>query len=67
MFVPNMPIRDDWEAKIRPALNKVSVELIAKMMRLSRRMIIYARTGQRRPHAKQQERIAGVLRKHGLI
>ena len=48
------PRRDEWEAKIRPALNKVSVELIAKVTGLSCRTIVYARTGPRR----RQELIA---------
>ena len=54
------PRRDEWESTIRPALNKVPVEDVAKMTGRSRRTIIYWRTGRRRPHPKNQERIAEV-------
>lgn len=56
------PRRDEWETKIRPALNKAEPERIAKITGLSVRMIIYARTGKRRPQPTNQERIAAVLR-----
>ncbi len=53
------PRRDDWETKIRPALNRVEPERIAKMTGLSlRTLIICANGGRRRPHPKNQEWIA---------
>jgi hypothetical protein len=61
------PHRDEWETKIRPALNKVQPERVAKMTGLSVRTIIYARTGRRRPHLKHQEIIAEALQKLELI
>ena len=61
------PRRDEWETMIRPALNKLQAQCVAKMTGLSLRTISYARTGQRRPRAKHQEMVSAVLRKLGLI
>jgi hypothetical protein len=61
------PRRDEWESMIRPALNKVQPERVAKMTGLSVRTIIYARTGRRRPHAKHQALIAETLGKLGRV
>jgi len=57
--------RDEWEAKIRPALNQAQPQCVAKMSGLSLRTIIYARTGHRRPHPKHQKLIASVLKNLG--
>ena len=56
------PRRDEWEVKTRPALNKVEPGRVAKVSGLSIRTIIYARTGRRRPRAKNQERLAAAVR-----
>jgi hypothetical protein len=54
--------RDEWETKIRPELSKVSLSFLAQKTGLSRRMLIDARTGKRRPHPTNQVKIAGTLR-----
>ena len=59
--------RDEWETKIRPALQKASLTVLKKESGISRRTLIYARTGKRRPHRKHQELVASILRKLNLI
>jgi hypothetical protein len=54
--------RDEWETKIRPELTKVSLSFLAQKTGLSRRMLIDARTGKRRPHPTNQLKIAETLR-----
>jgi len=61
------PRHDEWEMKIRPAMKKVSLSVLQKMTRLSRRTLIDARTGRRRPHRKNQELIVAALPKLGLV
>jgi hypothetical protein len=61
------PRRDEWETKIRPALNKVSLFQLEKRSGLSRRMLIDARTGRRRPYPKHRELLAAIVRKFGVI
>lgn len=46
--------RDEWETKIRPALNEIPLPSLQKETGLSRRMLIYARTGKKRPHPRNQ-------------
>lgn len=55
------PRRDEWETKIRPALRKASISFVMKEAGLSRRMLIDARTGRRRPYPKNQILLASVL------
>jgi hypothetical protein len=59
--------RDEWERKIRPALKKVPLSVLIKETKLSRRMLIKARTGNARPHRQNQQLILSVLRKLGLV
>ena len=61
------PRHDEWEMKIRPAIKKVPLSVLQKMTGLSRRTLIDARTGRRRPHRRNQELIVAALRKIGLI
>ncbi len=60
------PRRDEWETQIRPAMSKVFLSVLRSNSGLSRRTLIDARTGRRRPHRKNQEMIAAVIRKLGL-
>jgi hypothetical protein len=46
------PRRDDWETKIRPLLKQVRLSVLQEKTGLSRRMLIDARTGRRKPHRK---------------
>jgi len=57
------PRRDEWQTRILPALQKVSLATLQKQSGMSRRMLIYARTGRRRPHRKNQELLASIVRK----
>ena len=61
--------RDEWQTKIVPALNKkeISVSRLVKLSGLSRRTIIDARTGHRRPHPKNQELLTAIVQKLNTI
>jgi hypothetical protein len=60
--------RDEWETKVRPALQKPGLlSVLMKMTDLSRRTLIDARTGRRRPHPPNQKLIVAALRKLDLI
>jgi len=60
------PRRDEWETKIRPALKKTPSTILQKKNGLSRMMFVKARTGRTRPYRKNQELLAGIVRKTGL-
>ncbi len=57
------PRRDEWQTKIVPALKKVSLSRLTEISGKSRRMLIKARTGRTRPHRKNQEMLASLVRK----
>ncbi len=57
----------EWERKILPALKKVPLTRLVKMSGKSRRMLINARVGRTRPHRKNQELLASIVRKLGII
>jgi hypothetical protein len=57
----------EWETKIRPALKKVPLPVLEKESGLSRMMLINARVGRTRPHRKNQELLALIVGKLGLI
>ena len=57
------PRRDEWQRKIVPALREISLSNLQAKTGLSRRMLIDARTGRRRPHRKNQMKITATLRK----
>ncbi|HZQ17468.1 MAG TPA: hypothetical protein VFA90_02015 [Terriglobales bacterium] len=59
--------RDEWQTKIVPILQKHTLAELQKITRLSRRTLIDARTGRRRPHPKNQLRIVSGLEQHRLI
>jgi hypothetical protein len=61
------PRRDEWETKIRPALRKVPLSVLQKESGLSRMLLINARTGRTRPHLKNQELLAAIVRRLGII
>ncbi len=58
---------DEWETKIRPAMKKISISILKKETGLSRRMLIDARTGHRRPHPQNQRVIVAALRNLSAI
>lgn len=55
--------RDEWQTKIVPALRKIALSVLEKESGLSRRTLIDARTGHRRPHPKNQKVIVSVMKK----
>ena len=61
------PKRDEWVTKILPTLKKPDLSFLEKQMPFSRRTLSDWRAGRSRPHRKNWERIAGMLRKLGLI
>jgi hypothetical protein len=59
--------RDEWRNRIVPALKQVPLSVLAKESGLSRRTIINARTGKRRPHPNNQRTLIEILRTRGLL
>ena len=59
------PRRDDWEAKLRPALEKLPVPFVERETGLSRRMLNDAIAGRSRPTQTNQQVLAEFLRKLG--
>lgn len=59
------PRRDQWQTKIVPALKAIKLSILEKESGLSRRMLIKARTGRARPHRKNQELLAAIVRRLG--
>jgi hypothetical protein len=59
--------RDFWSTKVRPAMRLVSIQKLATTTGLSRRMLIDARLGKRRPHLKHRQRIAAALARLGAL
>jgi hypothetical protein len=55
------PRRDEWQLKVLPALKKAPVSRLVKLSGLSRRMLIKARTGRSRPHAKNRELLVSIV------
>jgi hypothetical protein len=58
------PKRSEWITKIRPALKKVPLKLLVKECagKLSRRALIDLRAGRSKPHRKNQELLATIVR-----
>lgn len=61
------PRRDEWQTKMVPALKNVPLPRLVKMSGKSRRMLIKARSGRTRPHRRNREMLAAIVRKLGLI
>jgi hypothetical protein len=63
------PRRDEWTTITLPALKKAKglLPLLQKMSGRSRRMLMKARAGTTRPHRKNRERLAAILRELGLL
>ena len=60
------PRRDEWQTQILPALKKAPLSVLVGISGLSRRTVIDLRGGRSRPHRKNQELLAVVVRKLGL-
>ncbi len=63
------PRRDEWQTKILPALKGITLDRLVKECegKMSRRALIDLRAGRSRPHPKNQEMLAAIVRKLGLI
>jgi len=55
------PRLDEWQTKIVPALKAISLSRLVHLTGKSRRMLIDARLGHRRPHRKNQELLSGIV------
>ena len=55
------PRRDEWHA-LRRALKNVSLKEFERLTGKSRRLLIDARKGRRRPHAKNRELLTSIAR-----
>jgi hypothetical protein len=58
--------RDEWETKIRPALKEISLSKLQELTGLSRRTLISARTGRRRPHPNNRRVIKRAIQNLNL-
>jgi hypothetical protein len=63
------PNRDEWTTKIQPALKRASLSVLVKECgkSLSRRELIELRAGRSRPHRKNQELLAAILKNLSLL
>jgi hypothetical protein len=63
------PKRDEWKTKTQPALKKAKLSVLVKECgtRLSRREIIELRAGRSKPHRKNQELLAAILKNRSLL
>lgn len=61
------PSRDEWQRKIIPALKQARVADLARESGLSRRTIMNARKGQRRPHPRNQQMLIDAVRRLKLL
>ena len=63
------PKRTEWTTKIQPALKKPKLRLLVKacMGRMSRRELIELRAARSKPHRKNQELLAAILRNLSLL
>lgn len=61
------PRRDEWQTVVLPALKKASLSTLQKESGFSRRMLMKARAGTTRPHRKNRERLAAILKELGLV
>ena len=59
--------RDEWQAIVLPVLKKAPLSLLQRISGRSRRMLMKTRAGTTRPHRKNRERLASVVREIGLI
>jgi hypothetical protein len=59
--------RDEWTLKVLPAVKQAPLSLLIGKSGLSRRALLDIRAGRSRPHRKNRELLAEVVRKLGLI
>jgi hypothetical protein len=57
------PRRDEWQTKTLPALKKAALRILVEKSGVSRRALMDARAGRSRPHRKNREMLATILRK----
>ena len=60
------PRRDEWHT-LRRALKKVPLKSFERLTGKSRRLLIEARNGRRRPHARNRQLLAAIARKLGVL
>jgi hypothetical protein len=59
------PRRDEWEVNVLPQLKQMPLKLLVEKSGMSRRAIMDARAGRSRPHRKNREMLASIVRKFG--
>ena len=60
--------RDYWSREVVPALRKLPLKVWERESGgKSRRILIDARLGRRRPHRRNQELLIAIARRHGLL
>jgi hypothetical protein len=58
--------RDEWQTNTLPALRKVPLARLVELSGLSRSTLIEIRAGRSRPHRKNRELLATIVRKLGI-
>ncbi len=58
--------RDEWTTKTVPAMKKIPVPQLERMSGFSRRMLMKARAETTRPHRKNREKLALIVKELGL-
>jgi hypothetical protein len=58
---------DEWQTKILPALREASLARLVELSGLSRSTVIEIRAGRSRPHRKNRQLLASLVRKLGMI
>jgi hypothetical protein len=61
------PRRGEFQIKILPALRKIPIQLLVKLSGLSRSTLFEILAERSRPHRKNQERLASIVRKLEMI
>jgi hypothetical protein len=65
------PRRDEWTVKVLPALKlaaqQLSVSELLRKIKMSRSALFEVLAGRSRPHARNQKRLAEIMRELGLI
>jgi hypothetical protein len=61
------PRRDEWAIKVLPALKEMPIADLVKQSGMSRSALFDVLAGRSRPHRRNREKVAEVIRNLGLI
>jgi hypothetical protein len=61
------PVDDEWKTEILPALKKAPLATLVKESGMSKRALMDLRAGRSKPRPKNQELLAEIVRRLGLL